>query len=319
MDFRHLNAFTKKSKFPVPIFDQLMDELANSKWFSTLDLRAGFHQILLQPGEEFKMAFQTHLGQYEFRVMAFGLTGAPGTFQAAMNNTLAPGLRHFVLVFFDDILVYSPTFEDHVDHLRQVFQWLRSDQWKLKLSKCTFARESISYLGHIVSSQGLSIDPAKVQAVMDWPVLSSVKELWGFLGLAGCLSDTSVFWPSPSLTSSRKITFSFGPSITIQHSMFSSMRFVQPQYLLCRTSLFPSTLRPTLQGQVWALCGHPIAFISKALSPRNQGLSIYEKEYLAILVTVEQWRHYLLQAEFYIYTDHRSLIHLNEQRLHTAW
>ena len=102
-----------------------------------------------------------------------------------MNGTLALGLRRFVLVFFDDILVYSPTFEAHVDHLRQVFQWLRADQWKLKLSKCTFARESISYLGHIISSQGLSTDPAKVQAVLEWPVPSLVWELQGFLGLAG--------------------------------------------------------------------------------------------------------------------------------------
>ena len=171
VDFRHLNALTKKSKFPVPVFDQLMDELAHAKWFSTLDLRAGFHQILLHPGEEFKTAFQTHLGQYEFRVMAFGLTGTPGTFQGAMNGTLA------LLVFFDDILVYSPTFEAHVDHLRQVFQWLRADQWKLKLSKCTFARESISYLGHIISSEGLSTNPAKVQAVLKWLVPSSVREL----------------------------------------------------------------------------------------------------------------------------------------------
>ena len=98
-----------------------MDELAHAKWFSTLDLRAGFHQILLQQGEEFKTAFQTHLGQYEFRVMAFGLTSASDTFQGAMNGTLALGLRRFMLVFFDDILVYSPTFEAHVDHLRRVF------------------------------------------------------------------------------------------------------------------------------------------------------------------------------------------------------
>ena len=94
-----------------------------------------------------------------------------------MNGTLAPGLRRFMLVFFNDILVYNPTFEAHVDHLRQVFQWLHADQWKLKLSKCTFARESISYLGHIISSQGLSTDPAKAQAVLEWPVPSSVREL----------------------------------------------------------------------------------------------------------------------------------------------
>ena len=101
-----------------------MDELAHAKWFSTLDLRAGFHQILLQPGEEHKTVFQTHFGQYEFRVMAFGLTGALGTFQGAMNCTLAPGLRKFVLVFFDDILVYSRTYEEHLSHLQQVFTWL---------------------------------------------------------------------------------------------------------------------------------------------------------------------------------------------------
>lgn len=124
VDFRHLNALTAKSKFPVPVFDQLMDELAHASWFSKLDLRAGFHQILVQQGEEFKTAFQMHLGQYEFRVMAFGLTGALGTFQDAMNSTLAPGLRRFVIVFFDDILIYSRTFEDHLEHLALVFSWL---------------------------------------------------------------------------------------------------------------------------------------------------------------------------------------------------
>ncbi|XP_066323723.1 uncharacterized protein [Miscanthus floridulus] len=133
----------------VPIFDQLMDELANAKWFSTLDLRAGFHQILLQSDEEHKIAFQTHLGSYEFRVMAFGLNGSPSTFQGAMNSTLAPGLRKFVLVFFDEIL------------------------------------SSIAYLGHVISSTGISTDPAKIKAIQDWPVPSNVKQLTGFLGLVG--------------------------------------------------------------------------------------------------------------------------------------
>ena len=140
VDFRHLNALTLKSKFPIPVFDQLMDELANARWFSTLDLRAGFHQILLREGEEFKTAFQTHLGQYEFWVMAFGLTGAPGTFQGAMNATLAPGLRKFIIVFFDDILVFSPSLESHVKHLQQVFDWLRRDQWKLKKIQMQFCQ-----------------------------------------------------------------------------------------------------------------------------------------------------------------------------------
>jgi hypothetical protein len=105
VDYHHLNAITVKGKYPVPVIEELLDELASASWFSKLDLRAGFHQIRLRPEEEFKTAFQTHCGQYEFKVMAFGLTGAPGTFQAAMNATLAPCLRQFALVFFDDILV----------------------------------------------------------------------------------------------------------------------------------------------------------------------------------------------------------------------
>ena len=104
-----------------------MDELASASWFSNFDLRVGFHQILLKPGEEFKTAFQTHFGQFEFRVMAFGLTGAPASFQGAMNANLALGLRKFVIVFFDDILDYSHSYEEHLDHIRQVFAWLARD------------------------------------------------------------------------------------------------------------------------------------------------------------------------------------------------
>jgi hypothetical protein len=122
VDYRQLNAITMKSKYPVPIIDELLDELGNARWFSKLDLRSGFHQIFLKPSEEFKTAFQTHFGQFEFRVMPFGLTGAPGTFQDAMNSTLAPFLRKFVLVFFDDILVYNESYEQHLQHLLQVFQ-----------------------------------------------------------------------------------------------------------------------------------------------------------------------------------------------------
>lgn len=113
VDYRHLNAITPKGKYPVPIIDEFLDELSHASWFSCLDLRSGFHQIWMKVGKEFKTAFQTHCGQFEFRVMPFGLTGAPGTFQDAMNTTLAPYLRKFVLVFFYDILIYSRTLEDH--------------------------------------------------------------------------------------------------------------------------------------------------------------------------------------------------------------
>lgn len=129
-----------KGQYPVPIFEQLMDELCGASWFSILDLWAGYHQIRLKAGEEYKTAFQTHSGHFEFGVMAFGLTGGPGTFQGAMNIVLAPLLRKCVIVFFDDILVYSTSFEDHLIHLKQVLSLLAAGQWHVKLSKCQVAQ-----------------------------------------------------------------------------------------------------------------------------------------------------------------------------------
>jgi len=129
VDYRHLNALTVRGKFPIPIFDELVDELAGASRFSTLDLNSGFHQIRMKAGEEYKTAFQTHFGHFEFKVMSFGLCGAPASFQGAMNYTLKPLLRKCVLVFFDDILVYSHSFEDHLSHLRAVFQLLAQDKW----------------------------------------------------------------------------------------------------------------------------------------------------------------------------------------------
>lgn len=185
VDYRYLNALTLKSRFPIPVFDELMDELSKAKWFSSLDLNSGYHKIRLQRGEEHKTAFRAHFGHFEFKVMAFGLSGAPGTFQGAMNTTLVPLLRSCVLVFFDDILVYSETLQDHLMHLKEVLQLLAKDKWFVKLSKCSFAQQQISYLSHIISSHGVATDPSKVAAVNSWPQPSSVKELRSFLGLAG--------------------------------------------------------------------------------------------------------------------------------------
>jgi hypothetical protein len=139
-----------------------MDGLAGAYWFSKLDLRASFHQIRLAPGEEYKTAFQTHQDHYEFTVMAFGLTGAPATFQSAMNATLAPVLRKFKLIFFDDILVYSMSFEEHVSHLHQVRSILRDNNWQVKLSKCEFGRQQVAYLGHVMNGEGVATDPSKI-------------------------------------------------------------------------------------------------------------------------------------------------------------
>lgn len=185
VDFRQLNALTVKGKYPLPIIGELLDELLGARWFSKLDLRAGYHQIRLAPGEEAKTAFQRHNGHYEFKVMAFGLTGAPATFQFAMNSSLAPVLRKCALVFFDDILVYSSSYEEHMEHLRMVLEILKKDQWQSKLSKCVFAQQKVAYLGHLVSTEGVSTDETKIENIKNCPVPSNIKELRGFLGLSG--------------------------------------------------------------------------------------------------------------------------------------
>jgi hypothetical protein len=185
IDYRLLNSITIKNKYPLPIIDELLDELSGACWFSKMDLCVGYHQIRLRAGEEFKTAFHTHQGHFEFKVMPFGLTNAPATFQGAMNTVLAPLLRKCVLVFLDDILVYSPTLETHVRHLPQVLQLLQQHKLHAKLSKCTFAQLELSYLGHRISRTGVAIEQDKISKVQDWPIPLNVKELRGFLGLAG--------------------------------------------------------------------------------------------------------------------------------------
>lgn len=185
VDYRHLNALTVKNKYPLPIIDELLDELAGACWFSKLDLHSGYHQIQMHPNDEHKTAFKTHHGHFEFRVLPFGLTSTPATFEGVMNSGLATHLRQSVLVFVDDILVYSQTLADHELHLSCVLQILTEHQLKVKQSKCSFAQPQLAYLGHVISAQGVATDEEKIVAVKNWNTPSSVKELRSFLGLSG--------------------------------------------------------------------------------------------------------------------------------------
>ena len=156
-----MNAITIKNKHPLPIVDELLDELSGAMWFTKLDFRSGYHQICLGQGDEYKTTFKTHHGLYEFLVMPFGLTNAPASFQGLMNTIFAALLRKCVLVFLDDILVYISTLADHVRHLRQVFQIIQQHHFLIKKSKCSFAQTSIEYLGHVISGQGVATEPSK--------------------------------------------------------------------------------------------------------------------------------------------------------------
>lgn len=185
IDYRHLNAITIKNRHPLPVVDELIDELTNANWFTKLDLRSGYRQICIDPSDTHKAAFKTHGGLYEFLVMPFGLTNAPTTFQSIMNTIFAPLLRKGVLVLMDDILIYSSTLEEHCVLLQQIMEILRSNQFFVKLSKCFFAQQSIEYLGHCISAQGVATEPSKIQAVSKWPEPKTLKDLRGFLGLTG--------------------------------------------------------------------------------------------------------------------------------------
>lgn len=326
VDYRHLNALTIKGKYPLPIIDELLDELAGACYFSKLDLRAGYHQIRLAPGEEFKTAFQTHNGHYEFKVMAFGLTGAPGTFQGAMNASLAPVSRECALVFFDDILVYSKTLEDHVTHLKLVLEILQRDNWKVKLSKCAFAQERISYLGHVISKEGVATDDSKTANIKDWPVPTNVKEIRQFLGLTGYYRKFVRHYgviSKPLTNLLRKGSIFVWTPVeeeafqTLKLALISAPVLALPDFN--KVFVLETDASDKGIGAVLMQDGHPLAYVSKALGPKTSTLSVYEKEYLAILLAVEHWRPYLQMKEFIIRTDHKSLTNLNEQRLHTNW
>ena len=185
VDYRPLNAVTIKNKYPLPRIDILFDQLTGARVFSKIDLRSGYHQIKIRDEDIPKTAFSTRYGLYEYLVMSFGLTNAPAHFMYLMNSVFMPELDKFVVVFIDDILVYSKSTEDHEEHLRVVLQRLRDHQLYAKFSKCEFWIDEVPFLGHVISSEGIAVDPSKVRDVLDWEPPKSVHQVRSFLGLAG--------------------------------------------------------------------------------------------------------------------------------------
>ena len=186
IDYRQLNRVTIRNQYPLPRIDELFDQLKGSRVYSKIDLRSGYHQLRVQKSDVPKTAFRTRYGHYEFLVMPFGLTNAPAAFIDLMNRVFSPYLDKFVIVFIDDMLVYSGSLEEHSENLRIVLQTLRERQLHAKLSKCQFWLDRVAFLGHVISVKGVSVDPKKIEAVVNWKPPKNVLEVRSFLGLAGC-------------------------------------------------------------------------------------------------------------------------------------
>lgn len=294
VDYRGLNEVMVKNKFPMPVVDELLDELAGAQWFTKLDMRLGYHQIRLLDEDEHKTAFKTH----HFCTM----------------------LRKGVLVFVDDIMVYSSSLQEYVYHLQQVFELLQQHQLFVKASKCSFAQQQLEYLGHIIRVTGVATDPAKIQAVTDWPVPNTLKQLRGFLGLTGYYRKFIQHYGllAKPLTNLLKKGVSYNWT-SVEQEAFDCLKHALTHAPVLKLPDFQKEFVIETDasgkgiGAVLMQNGHPLAYISKALGSKSQSLSTYKKKCLAILLAIRKWRQYIQHNVFTIQTDHKSLIHLGEQ------
>jgi len=321
VDYRELNKRMVKNKYPLPRIDDMFDQLSGARVFSQLDLATGFHQLRVAEDSIPKTAFRTYAGSYEWLVMPFGLTNAPAYFVNLMNRVFRRMLNKFVVVFVDDILVYSKTEEEHRVHLRRVLETLRKHQLKAKFSKCHFWRSEVRFLGHVVSAQGISVDPAKVAAVQDWRRPRNATDIRSFLGLAGYYRKfiqnfSSIAAPLTALTR-KDVNFVWdakceGAFVKLKECLTSAPVLVLPEgsegftvYTdACGTGL----------GAVLMQKGKVVAYGSRQLKTHEKRYATHDLELAAIVFALKIWRHYLLGERFELFTDHKSLKYLFSQK-----
>jgi len=324
VDYRALNDITIKNSYPLPRVDELFDRLQGAKYFSKIDLRSGYHQIRIVPEDVPKTAFRTRYGHYEFLVLPFGLTNAPATFMHLMHQTFRDHLDKFVIVFLDDILIYSRTLAEHVEHVRKVMQILREQKLYAKESKCELFRVEVEFLGHIVGRNGMRMMDDKIQAVNDWPTPTQVTHVRSFLGTAGYYRKfiqgfSRIASPLSELTMDN-VKFEWTSK---QESAFRALKssIVASPVLILPDPTKPFVVHTDASGfaigavlqQDHGAGLQPIAYLSKKMLDPETRYPVHEQELLAIIHAIKTWRHYLMGTKFTVMTDHRSLQYFKTQ------
>ncbi|WVZ94041.1 hypothetical protein U9M48_039983 [Paspalum notatum var. saurae] len=320
VDYRALNKVTIKNKYPLPRIDDLFDQLQGACVFSKIDLRSGYHQLKIRPSDDPKTTFTTKYGLYEYTVMSFGLTNAPAYFMQLMNSVFMDYLDKFVVVFIDDILIYSKTEAEHEEHLRLVLQRLREHKLYAKFSKCEFWIDEVRFLGHIVSKEGIAVDPSKVSTVTNWKVPEIPKEVRGFLGLAGYYrrfieNFSRIAKPMTSLlekdaefrwTNAQQAAFDELKKRLITASVLTLPDQQKKFIVYCDAS------RDGL-GCVLMQEGKVIAYASRQLRKHEVNYPTHDLKLAAVVHALKIWRHYLFGQRCEIYTDHKSLKYIFTQ------
>jgi hypothetical protein len=320
VDYRPLNEVTIKNKYPLPRIDILFDQLTGARVFSKIDLMSGYHHIRIRPEDIPKTTFTTRYGLFEYLVMSFELTNAPAHFTYLMNSVFMPELDKFVVVFIDDILIYSKNEEEHAKHLRIMLMRLREHQLYAKFNKCAFWLEEIQFLGHVLSTKGIAVDPSKVKDILEWKPLTTVHQVRSFLGLAGyyrrfILDFSKIVKPITGLLKN---------DTKFDWSSKCNEAFEQLKVLLTTA---PVLAQPDIEKPFDVCCdasggglgcvlmqeGRVIAYASRQLRRHEEHYPNHDLELAAVVHALKIWRHYLLGNTCHLYTDHKSLKYIFTQ------
>ena len=324
VDYRGLNAITKKNRYPLPLIDETLRQLQNSKIFTRLDLRGAYNLIRIRQGDEHLTAFRTRYGLFEYLVMPFGLTNAPATCQQFVNDTLRQYLDRFCVVYLDDILIYSETLQEHKKQVRLILETLLKAGLYVKGEKCEFFTTSTTFLGFVISTSGISMDPTKISTIIDWPSPTNVKELQSFLGFANfyrrfiggysakvkpltsLLKKGSTFiWDSDQENSFLALKEAFCSAPILRH-------FDPELETVLETDASDTTISGILSQYIQypdKRLLHPVAYFSRSLTPAERNYGIGDKELLAIVASLIQYRPYVvnLSKPLMVITDHSNL------------